>query len=645
MPIHKTPYKLFHYGLLSWLLLLTACANPGSGPDGGPYDEMPPRIVAMSPAMGQCNVKAKKVNILFDEIIRVENATEKVTVSPPQLQVPEIKASGRHISVALLDSLKPNTTYTIDFSDAIEDNNEGNPLGQFTYYFSTGETVDTMEVSGHVLAAENLEPIKGILVGLHSDTTDTAFTSKPFDRVARTDSRGAFTIKGIAPGSYRVYALKDVDGDFLLSRGEMLAALRTPIKTSSYPDVRYDTVWHDSIHYDSIRTVPFTHYLPDNLVLLAYQPQNTERHYLKAQRDVPEFFRFFFTAPSKVAPVLKGLNFNAEEALLEQRSPGNDTLTYWLRDINMPMVDSLQMTLTYDAYVDSLKENVMMTDTLELTPRQTMARRLKQQADEMEKFKKQLEKRHKRGDFSEETMPVKHLTVKTTIATAASPLQNPQISFDEPIVRIDTAAFHLQRFINDSTLVDAPMEMTSPPGLLMSMTILGEWRYGQRYELSVDSAAIEGLSGKVNSRLKYNLTFGAEDAFGSLFVFMPGADSTMTVQVLSSDTRVERQQRVNTGGRADFFYLKPGTYYLRAFKDRNMNGRWDTGDYFLGREPEEVYYYPNEIEVKANWDIDQTWRLDQWPITQQKPSKLVKQKADKEKTIRNRNAERERNKR
>lgn len=635
--------------LLSLLMvaLLAGCANPGSGPDGGPYDETPPRIVSMSPALGQRGVKSKKVTIAFDENIRVENAIEKVTVSPPQLLSPEIKVGGKHITVALADSLKNNTTYTIDFSDAIEDNNEGNPLGQFTYYFSTGETLDTMEVSGNVLAAENLEPLKGVLVGLHSDTTDTAFTTKPFDRVARTDGRGFFSIKGIAPGAYRIYALKDVDGDFMLSRGEMLASLKTIVRPSAFPDVRYDTVWRDTIYYDSIKTVHYTHYMPDNLVLLAFQPKNTDRHFLKSQRDVPEYFRFYFTAPSKMVPVLKGINFDADNDLLVQRSPGNDTITYWLKDVGMPAVDSLQMTLTYDAYVDSLEENVVTTsDTLMLVPRQTMARRLKAQAEEMEKFKKQLEKRHKRGDFSQETMPVKHLNVKSSIPTTASPMQNPRLMFDEPIMNIDTAAIHLRRAINDSTLVDAPWEMSPPKeGLLMDFGVIGEWRYGQRYELEVDSAAIQGLSGKVNSRLKYTLRFGQEEDFGALFVSLPGADTTMTVQVLSSDSRVERQQRVNASRRADFFYIKPGKYYLRAFNDRNLNGRWDTGDFFKQQEPEEVFYYPTEIEVRPNWDIEQVWRVKELPLTKQKPASLIKQKADKVKTIRNRNAERERNKR
>ena len=178
-------------------LMLTGCANPGSGPDGGPFDETPPRIIGMSPALGATGEKSKKVSIYFDEIIKVENPQEKITISPPQIEMPEIKTFNRKIMVNLADSLKPNTTYTIDFSDAIVDNNEGNPLGNFTYFFSTGSQVDTMEVGGYVLSADDLEPIKGILVGLHSNLADSAFTTLPFDRVARTDDSGHFSIKGV----------------------------------------------------------------------------------------------------------------------------------------------------------------------------------------------------------------------------------------------------------------------------------------------------------------------------------------------------------------------------------------------------------------------------------------------------------------
>ena len=181
--------KLTPYPVIAVLctLLTGACASIGS-PDGGAYDETPPKIVKCQPTNMSANSREKRLTLLFDEFIVLENASEKVVVSPPQEEMPEIRVAGKRIHIRLKDSLIENTTYTIDFSDAIVDNNEGNPMGNFTYSFSTGPEIDTMEVSGILLEAENLEPIKGMLVGLHADLTDSAFITRPFNRVSRTDS-------------------------------------------------------------------------------------------------------------------------------------------------------------------------------------------------------------------------------------------------------------------------------------------------------------------------------------------------------------------------------------------------------------------------------------------------------------------------
>ena len=205
---HKLP------ALLMLMIVVYSCASMGT-PDGGPYDEEPPKFVRSSPKPYATNNKDKKIAIEFDEFIKLEKTSEKVVVSPPQLEQPDIKASGRRVLVNLMDSLKPNTTYTIDFSDAIVDNNEGNPLGNYSFSFSTGETIDTLEVSGTVLAAADLEPVKGMMVGLHVDLDDSAFAKKPFDRVSRTDSRGRFTIRGIAPGKYHIFGLMDGNQNYL----------------------------------------------------------------------------------------------------------------------------------------------------------------------------------------------------------------------------------------------------------------------------------------------------------------------------------------------------------------------------------------------------------------------------------------------
>ena len=143
---------------------LSGCAAIGN-PDGGPYDENPPKITNSHPENGATGVKTKKVSIDFNEFIKLENANENVVISPPQIQQPEIKVTGKRIQVEFFDSLKANTTYSIDFADGIKDNNEGNPLGNYCFRFSTGDVIDSLEVSGYVLNAQDLEPVKGMTVG------------------------------------------------------------------------------------------------------------------------------------------------------------------------------------------------------------------------------------------------------------------------------------------------------------------------------------------------------------------------------------------------------------------------------------------------------------------------------------------------
>ena len=171
------------------MLILMACASIGN-PDGGLFDVTPPKVVSSSPGYRSTQNERKKISILFDEFIKLENANEKVIVSPPQIEPANIRADGKRIKIDFNDSLMPNTTYTVDFGDAIEDNNEGNPMGNYTYSFSTGDDIDTMEVSGTVLNAEDLEPVKGMLVGLYpldSNLTDSILRTTPFSRVSRTE--------------------------------------------------------------------------------------------------------------------------------------------------------------------------------------------------------------------------------------------------------------------------------------------------------------------------------------------------------------------------------------------------------------------------------------------------------------------------
>lgn len=626
--------------LVFLFLLATACANPGSGPDGGPYDEELPYVVSTTPASGDSGVKGRRVTLQFNEFIKLENASEKVTVSPPQIEMPDILTSGKRITVTLNDSLRPNTTYTIDFSDAIEDNNEGNPMGNYTFFFSTGRTVDTLEVGGHVLAAEDLEPINGILVGLHSDTTDSAFRTRPFDRVARTDGSGRFSIKGVAPGRYRIYALNDGDGDFRFTqKSEMIAFGRESISPSFFQDTRYDTLWRDTVHYDTIVARPFTHFTPDDVVLRAFKEVNPVRHLLKTEYPVPEQFTIFFTAPSTHVPEVRGLNFDASK-LLPRISSGNDTLTFWVADTLLVRQDTLTLALTYEESNDSTLELSLRTDTLELSPKLTWAKRDKQRQEEWEEWEKNREKALKNDRPFNEEPPTVWIKLTPRIERPLAPDQNPVLVIDEPLARFDTSGVHL-RLIVDSTETEAPYLLEPLPGRDFSFRLMGEWRPGQQYVIVVDSAAMTSVFGHRNRRMEQKFNIAKDDEFGSFFVNVQGldGDTTAIVELLDGRGKVVRRCRAPQG-RADFFYLKPGDYYLRLLLDRDGDGMWTTGEFETGLPPEEVYYNPAKFNVRARWDIEQDWNFRTLPLTEQKPAELIKQKADPKKTVKNRNAER-----
>lgn len=621
------------------IIAMVSCARMGQ-PDGGWYDDTPPRILSSSPADKATGVDKRKITISFDEFVKLEDATNKVVVSPPQLETPEIKTQGKKIVVELKDTLKPNTTYTVDFADAITDNNEGNPMGSYTYCFSTGSQIDTLEVSGIVLDASNLEPVKGVMVGLYDDLSDTAFTTKPMMRVARTDSRGRFVIKGVAPGQYRVYALKDADGNYLYSqKSEMVAFSHDIYIPEAKPDIRQDTVWRDSLRIDSIVMTGYTHFYPDKITLMAFVPQIADRYLIKTERKEADRIEVFFSNRSDSLPRLKGLNFNADSTLIAEWSEKKDTVVYWISDTALVNTDSLEVEMSYLA-TDTNGVMVMNTDTLMIVPKMSYEKRRKMQDKEIEKWMKEQEKAKKKGLPYDSVMPASPLDVKLKIPSSMSPLKNVDITLGAPPARFDTAAVHLYSKI-DTLWYRSRFIIEADTNSVRNYTLKAEWRPGVEYSLEIDSAAIEDIYGHVSGPIKKGIKVKSNDELSSLTVNISGiADTTIVVQLLNSSDAVVREAVVEDGS-ADFYYLNPGTYYMRAFVDANGNGIWDTGDYHADLQPERVFYNHEVVECKAKWDVTHNWNLTAKDVESQKPIAITKQKEDsKGKVRRNRNLER-----
>ena len=629
------------------LLLTAACASIGN-PDGGRFDETPPRVVGSSPADGAVNVSKRKVQILFDEYIKLEKASEKVVISPPQIEPANVRADGKRVKVDFYDSLRANTTYTIDFSDAIEDNNEGNPMGQYTFSFSTGDVIDTMQVSGRVLNAADLEPIKGIMVGLYpADSTwnDTLFRTRPFLRVSRTNGEGRFTIKGVKDGAYRVRALDDKDGDFVFSqKNERVAFDTTVYVTGSFPDVRMDTVWRDSLWYDSIRVVPYTHYTPDDVLLLAFLEDGQERHLLKTVYPEPTSFTFYFTAPSDSTPRIKGLNFD-ERCLVADASLKNDTVTFWVTDTAfIHRQDTLSMILSY-METDTLGQLVVTNDTLDLSPKTTYAKIAAERSKQIEAWEKDRERRQKKAKkpLPYEENPYERTWLEAGFKPSGSlaPNQNVRYLAKEPILEVDTTKIHFY-VKKDTDWLPAPFLFMPEERSAKSYMLYAEWEPGQKYRFVMDTAAVVSVLEHESKSVRQEFHVRAVEEYGSIFIHVISPDTGVVVQLLSKNDKVEAQQRTDKDGNADFFFMKPGEYYMRCYVDANGNGQWDTGDYASGLQPERVYYFGKPLPLKAQWDLRQDWDIRAVDVARQKPMAITKQKPDKEKKLKNRNAERDR---
>ena len=479
---------------------------------------------------------------------------------------------------------------------------------------------------------------------------DSIIFKEPFVRVARTDSRGKFIIRGIAPGSYRVVALNDMDGNFKYSQAaEAFAYNYDLIVPSCAPDMRQDTIWADTIHIRDIKQVPYTHFRPDNIVLRQFVKEQVDRFFLKVERKEANMFQVFFSGPSSMMPRIKGLNFDETDAFVVEHTPKLDTLTYWIKDSALIDNDTLKINLTYDA-TDSLGNLVAQTDSaIEILSKQPYEKRMKQLKKDIEEWEKKLAKKRKRGEEVTDTIfPAKPLEPKYEISQQMAPDQSIYINMPTPISKIDTTAIHLyikqdDKWYNDRFVLRQRQSENATP---RNLEIIAEWREGAEYSFEIDTLAFEDIYGKKSNPYKTGIKVKSSDEFSSLFVkpHYPGADSlSIVVQMLDKSEKVLKQALV-VDGTAEFYYVKPGDYYLRAFIDTNKNGKWDTGNFEEDLQPEEVYYYHEKVTCREKWDVTRDWNFLSRPLDKQKPNEITKQKADKEKTIKQRNAERAREK-
>jgi len=634
-------------------LVLAACASIGS-PEGGPRDYTPPQVTKTSPAPGSVNFKGNKVEITFDEIINLKDQQKKVIISPAPKTQPLIRTVGKKITVEFRDELEENTTYVIDFSNAIEDNNENNQLDGYTFAFSTGDDIDTLAVSGIVLRANDLEPMQHVIVGLHSNLDDTAFTHVPLERVSRTNDRGLFTIRNLKPGSYHVFALNDVDGDYRMARTEDIAFLDSIVVPTTSEFTSQDTIFTYDRRVDTVMTATHTLYLPNDLLLCMFN-EGYRSHYVKqTTRPADNKLHVLFGAPNDTLPQMEVLRPEAHERdwYRIERNASNDSLFYWITDSAMIKADTIIVAMTY-LRTDTADQLVQVTDTIRLGYRKSSA-----QIKEEQKMAKEKESRQKRlaelldkqekaaaqgkeldeGEL-EEIKELQHvnpndipklqmdLAKSGTIDVGDSII----LKFDAPIASIDPGGMKLE--VKRDTLW-VPIGGTLTPRLADEGNPMRYWipfttLPDSIYRLTIDSAAVTSVYGLHNEPLKKELKVRGLHEYANIYLNVNVRDNAF-IELLSSGEKVERTAPVK-GGTAQFINITPGNYFLRLTIDTNGNGKWDTGNYKNHLQPEEVYYYPKRLRLRANWDLEEVWNIYQTALDLQKPEEIKRNKPEKAK--------------
>ena len=594
-----------------------SCANIGN-PSGGPIDKTPPIFMRSNPTPNAVNVKDRKIEIFFDEIVTLKDPSTKIIVSPAQTEMPRMSALGRKVTVELVDSLLPNTTYTIDFSNSIQDNNEGNAIDNFAFAFSTGSVIDSMRVSGYVLDSRTLEPMQSVVVGLQSNLADSAFHKEKLQRVALTNDRGQFTIRNVSPGSYHIFALKDLDRDYKFGNPtEDIAFLDSIIVPSIGSREAADTVYNDLNEIDTIMRATRPAYFPNDILLSMFNEDRKSQYLANNLRVDSTRISLTFAAASDTLPSLSivGRNDVPDQWYTLERSQTNDTLTYWIRPPHLVSTDTLIVATTY-LRTDTASNLSWGTDTLKFT------------------FQRQKAKKKKKNEETDSLEQIRFMELHP-LANGTQEVYAPLLlQTGTPIERYSREAFHLQRKLqNDTTFYPAEIKSIALRDSTLNrrdLMLKVDWEPGAAYTLAVDSLAMTDIYGLQTKPLKVDFNVRKMEEYGNIVFNIPAVRGSAIVELLDGTEKIVLRAPVKNH-RAELLNLLPGKYYARLFIDRNGNGKYDTGNYDMHLQPEETVYYPGAINLKKNWDVEQTWDIYATPIDKQKPEAIKKNKPERKK--------------
>lgn len=569
------------------------CANTTTPPSGGDKDTIPPVITKVSPLPGTVNVPVHKARLrfTFDEYVKIKDPNG-VFLSPPLEKKPKAVIKGKSVEVTFESDLDSNTTYTLDLTGAIADNNEGNLFPGYTLVFSTGSQIDSMCMTGLVQDCNTLMPLKGATVLLYKDQADSAVFLKRPVAAAKTDDWGFFSLRNIKDTVYRVYAIKDANNNNLYeAESESIAFLDTLFRPS--------TVYNDSIY-------EFKKFdMKDTLLCLArktdvelnvFREKPTKQMIVKKERVGLRTAYLTFMAPGTNIHSLriKGL---PKEKVISQFNPVKDSLEIWVND-QRKMPDTLFLQINYDK-TDTTGVLKPTDETVKLA----LDKKLK--AELM-----------KNSTYSKDR---KHQDTIAVMTTTSDPTTVEQygfgIEFKYPLIEEawDSLKFKMRNPRQQES--EGKVIVTRDSTNLRKYSVMPEqpFQTGFDYFLKIPHRMFRDINGFYNDSTELKVTLPTDEKLGSITLELTGVNQKYIIDLLNDKrNKVIRTLIVEKDGPILFPYLKAGSYCIRMTQDVNRNNLVDTGNLLEHRQPEKVRFFKVEDQfmIKVLEKAEMVWTAD-----------------------------------
>ena len=578
--------------ILIFLLIIGSCANQGI-PEGGPKDETPPVVVESEPPNYSTNFDAEKIVVTFDEFVVLKGVNQKLIISPPLPEKPEIRLKGKELHIELNNELADSTTYSLNFGDAIVDNNEGNIMQNFRFVFSTGPVLDSLGMSGSINNSFNKQAESEVLIMAYSNLHDTVPQTILPEYVTRSLPDGSFSLQNMRPATYKLFALRDANSNYLFDLpNEAIAYLDTFVTPFSIVEEHTDTIALDTLGNDSvIYSLKGMNY-PNDLQMWLFEEKFNKQYLKSSDRKNKAMIKMAFNQAVE-DPI--SIDFLEPDTIkyLEEYHENHDSLFLWLTDSNEYNKDTLRLQIAY-IKKDSMDIDYLHRDTLKLGFKQ-------------KKKKEEKPKKRKKDDEKDiNAIPSLNFTTVPKKGSFIEKGKQLEFTFSEPVLGWDTSMIRL--FVKEDTLqVPVGYDIEKNDEGLRSYTILADWQPDNKYTFVADSTAFMSIWGHTNDSVGMPYKTRPLEEYGNMVLNLNNFEGLGILQLMNDKEEVLDTRFIESSAQIPFNHLLPGAYKMKIIYDENTNGEWDTGNYEKKIQPEKVNYFSGEIKVRANWDMELDW--------------------------------------